>query len=153
MLYSKKQLIEKALIHPDVLKCIEGIVRTVPRSKQRGVMVDAFVFKFCQIATELFKENIGGSQFGEDLIFKARITFSGKQEFLSTTGLNDKILTILCDSENFRFKIGTENSSYLIVKEFGVEEIKTSLTLSVFFTGVEEIDNFIIKIIDSLRKR
>ena len=153
MKYSKKQLIERTLQNPDVIKCIEAIVRTYPRSDQRDVVVDAFEFKFCQVATELFKENVGCENFGENVNLKARITFSGRQELLNTSGMNNKILTILCKPENLKFDIGPDDDTYIIIKEFEVEEKETSLSLSVYFTGDDEIDDFIIKIINSLRKR
>ena len=153
MKYSKKQLIEAALKDPDVIKCVEAIVRTAPRSDQRDVVADAFEFKFCQVATELFKDNVGCEKFGENVNLKARITFSGRQELFKTTAMNNKILTILCNADNLKFDIGPEDDTYIIIKEFDVEEKESSINLSVYFTGVEAIDNFIIKIIDSLRKR
>ena len=153
MKYSKKELIEKTLQNPDVIKCSEAIVRTMPRSDQRDVVVDAFEFKFCQVATELFKENVGYDNFGKDVNLKARITFAGKQELLDTSAMNNKILTILCNSNNLKFDIGTDVDTYIIIKEFDVEGAETSLSLSVYFTGDEKTDDLIISIIDSLRKR
>lgn len=153
MKYSKKELIELALKNLDVTKCIEAIVRTMPRSDQRDVVVDAFEIKFCQVATELLKENIGCNEFGKNVNLKARFTFAGKQELLDTSGMNNKILTILCNANHLKFDIGTDVDTYIIIKEFDVEGAETSLSLSVYFTGNEKTDDLIISIIDSLRKR
>ena len=150
---SKKNLIELALKDADVNKCMQAIVRTAPRSDQRDVVVDAFKFKFGQVATELFKNNIKSEDFLENLELKARITFSGEQELLKTTGMNNKILTILCNPDNLKFNIGTDIDTYIIIKEFDVDGKETSVGMTVFFTGDEEIDELIIKIINLLKKR
>jgi len=150
---SKKTIIEKTLENPDIIKCIEAIVRTKPRSNQRDVVVDAFEFKFCQVSTELFKENIGCDNLATNIHLKARFTFAGKQELLDTSAMNNKILTILCNDNNFKFSIGTAKDTYIIVKDFDVEGSEIFLNLSVYFTGDEKKDDLIIKIIDSLRKK
>ena len=141
------------LKNPDVIKCVEAIVRTVPRSDERDLVVDIFKYKFCQIATELFKQNIECNYFFENVNLKARITFSGEQELLKTTGMNNKILTLLCNPDNLKFDIGTDEETYIIIKEFDIEEKETYMSLAVFFTGDEKNDKFVIEILDCLRKR
>lgn len=39
---SKKKIIEMGLMHPSIMKIMEGIVRTFKKSDTRDVMVDAF---------------------------------------------------------------------------------------------------------------
>lgn len=152
MKFSKKQIIEKALKDPDVSKCIEAIVRTEPRSEYREVVVDAFEFIFCQVVAKLFQENLDCKYLGKKFITKGRIPFVGKDELLNTTGMNNKILTILCNSKNFRFNIGIENEDYLTIMEFEPEEKRNFVSFAIYFAGEKEIDDIIIKIIDSFRK-
>lgn len=58
---SKSEIIEEALKNLEVAKTVEGIVRTKPDSKLRGNMVEAFTFKFSEIATKIFNESVVGS--------------------------------------------------------------------------------------------
>lgn len=151
---SKKKIIEMGLMHPSIMKIMEGIVRTPKKSDTRDVMVDAFKEFFTKIATELMKENIG-YEFDEDIVVKSRITFSGECALKDTTGMGTKILSLLCDDDNFKFSIGTRDDSWIILRDFSVNDDDNmrgvELFMRVFYTDDEEVNKRIDQVIRILR--
>lgn len=151
---SKKKIIEMALSHPTIEKIVEGIVRTEIRSDYRELMVDAFKEFFTKIATELMKENIG-YEFDEDIVVKSRITFSGECALKDTTGMGTKILSLLCDDDNFKFSIGTGDDSWIILRDFSVNDDDNmrgvELFMRVFYTDDEEVNKRIDQVLRILR--
>lgn len=151
MWVSKKKIIEMALSHPTIEKIVEGIVRTEKRSDYRELMVDAFKEFFTKTVTELMKENIG-YEFDEDIVVKSRITFSGECALKDTTGMGTKILTLLCDDDNFKFSIGTGDDTWIILRDFEVDDEEgTQLFMRVFYKMDEEENKRIDEVLKILR--
>ena len=156
MRVGKKKIIEMALAHPTIQKIEEGIVRTERRSDHRDLMVDAFTEFFTKIATELMKENIG-YEFDEDIVVKSRITFSGERALRDTTGMGTKILTLLCNEDNFKFYIEIEEDTCIILRDFEVHDeddmCGVELFMRVFYKEDEEENKKIDEVLKVLRKR
>ena len=121
MKYSKKQIIEKTLADHNVAKIVEGIVRTKRDSDMRNLMVETFETFFTKVSTELMIENIG-YKFDEDITIRSRLSFSAWFKFMHTTGLNNKILTILCNEDVFKISIDIEGDTHIILREFSIED-------------------------------
>ena len=97
------------------------------------------------------KENIG-YEFEEGIEIRSRITFSGKCELKSTSGVGNKILTILCNDDNFKFNIGTEDDTWIILRDFEVDDEEgTQLFMRVFYKMDEEENKRIDQVIRILR--
>lgn len=156
MKVGKKKIIEMALAHPTIQKIVEGIVRTERRSDYRNLMVDAFTEFFTKIAAELMKENIG-CEFDEDIVVKSRITFAGECALTDTTGMGTKILTLLCSDDNFKFNIGLEEDTWIILRDFEVHEdgdmCGVELFMRVFYNEDEEVNKRIDQVLKVLRRR
>lgn len=155
MWVGKKKIIEMALSHPSVEKIVEGIVRTEMRSDYRDLMVDTFCEFFTRVATALMEENIG-HKFDEDIVVKSRITFSGICELKDTTGMGNKILTILCKDDNFKFSIGTGDDSWIIIHNFSVNDDDNlrgvDLLMHVFYSDDEKENERIDEVLKVLRR-
>ena len=102
-------------------KIVEGIVRTKRDSDMRNLMVETFETFFTKVSTELMIENIG-YKFDEDITIRSRLSFSAWFKFMHTTGLNNKILTILCNEDVFKISIDIEGDTHIILREFSIED-------------------------------
>ena len=156
MKVGKKKIIEMTLAHPTIKKLVEGIVRTEIKSDYRDLMVDTFTEFFTRISTELMKENIG-YEFDEDIEVKSRITFSGQVQLYKTTGMGTTILTILCNEDNFKFDIGTEETTWIIIRDFEVNEegalSGVDLIMHVFYKDDEKVNERINHVLKVLSKK
>lgn len=153
MKYSKSDLIKSILDKSNIQKTLEAIARTPVRSDARDLAVKVFKCEFEQVATEMFKENIGYNNYGDDILLEVKVSPSGWLELINTLGLSNQIFNILLNEVNLSFEIGTKENLFLTINKFEVEEEKTILNLSVFFTGDERIDERIDSIIQSLRRK
>lgn len=148
---SKKELIEKIVKNPDVEKTVEAIVRTPSNSKAREIALKAFEFKFVQIGTNMFKDNIGCT-YDDDILVEVKLSAAGWLELLNIQALTNDIFKVLLNEANISFEIGTKEDLYIAVNEFTVGEERTTLKISVYYTGDEKVDEKIDYIIQSLRK-
>lgn len=150
MKYSKKQIIEKTLADHNVAKLVEGIIRTERDSDMRNLMVETFEAFFTAVSTDLMIENIG-YKFDEDIIIKSRLSFSAWFKLMHTTGLNNKILTILCYEDMFKICIDIEGDTHIIMREFSIEDDEVELLMRVFYSKDERINKKIDEVLSVLR--
>lgn len=152
MKYSKKTLIEKAMTHPDVAKTIEAIVRTHRDSRPRELAVVAFECMFEKVTSELMIENIG-YDLGENIEVKGKLFSATWFKLMHTTGFGSKLLTILCNDDNFGITIAGGNDIYISLHNFTVEDDVICLSMKVRYTKDEEINKRTDEIIKILRLR
>lgn len=131
-------------------KIVEGIVRTKRDSDMRNLMVETFETFFTKVSTELMIENIG-YKFDEDITIRSRLSFSAWFKFMHTTGLNNKILTILCNEDVFKISIDIEGDTHIILREFSIEDDEVEILMRVFYSKDERINKKIDEVLEILR--
>ena len=131
-------------------KIVEGIVRTKRDSDMRNLMVETFETFFTKVSTELMIENIG-YKFDEDITIRSRLSFSAWFKFMHTTGLNNKILTILCNEDVFKISIDIEGDTHIILREFSIEDDEVEILMRVFYSKDERINKKFDEVLEILR--
>lgn len=148
---SYDEILQKTFAHPDIVKYMKELLLTEIRTDERDEIADKFRFKFMDVASELFENDLG-CDYGDDILVRARFNVAAHIDIKGKSKTEEELYDSICRRKGVTFNIGLKEQTFVILEDWSVDGKRQSIQMAVYYTGNEELDRKIDEIVESLHK-